>query len=56
MSKKKLIRVLFLIILLQFGVYYPEFAKYLLDNIYLYIYARCIILIIKNNLLFFTNI
>ncbi len=27
MSKKKLIRVLFLIILLQFGVYYPEFAK-----------------------------
>ena len=27
MSKKKLIRVLFLIILLQFGVYYPEFIK-----------------------------
>ncbi len=27
MSKKKLIRVLFLIVLLQFGVYYPEFIK-----------------------------
>jgi hypothetical protein len=29
MSKKKLIRVLFLIILLQIGIYYLEFAKYL---------------------------
>ena len=27
MSKKKLIRVLFLIVLLQFGVYHPEFIK-----------------------------